>query len=104
MEINIGTGDPNGDPVAAIPEGLPAATAEFIEKPKPELPTPEAILSRLDAIGNDLRALIVDAKKLATGKGFEPHEDPMRCIAIAQSELQTGFLWLKRSINRQKGF
>lgn len=69
-----------------------------------DIPTPEALCARLEAIGNDLRNLIVDAKRLKRIQGLEAHQDQGRALAQGQSFLQTGFMWIRRAIRPQSDF
>ena len=74
---------------------------------KPEVspaPTAEELLARMDAIGVELRSLIVLAKRIPRINGLEPHQDSSKSLATAQSSLQTGFMWLRRAIEQPKIF
>ena len=55
-------------------------------------------------LGEALRVLIVTAKRLPREKALEPHQDPVRSLALAQSHLQTGFMWLRRAIDPPRMF
>lgn len=67
-------------------------------------PTAEELLARANALGDQLRALIIDVKRLPREKAIEPHLDPFRSLNIAQQTLQSGFLWLRRAIEAPKVF
>ena len=86
----------------------PAAVSVVLEgTPAPEqkpLPLPGDLMERADALGVELRALIVEVKRLPRTKGLDPHQDPVRSLAIAQTDLQTGFMWLRRAIACPKVF
>ena len=66
--------------------------------------TIEEAEERMKVLGQALRALIVDIKTLPRTKGLEPHQDPMRSLAQAQMYLQTGFLWLRKTIEAPRDF
>ena len=76
------------------------------EKKAPDIsrPTPEDILHRVEEVGIALRGLIVDTKKLAPYPGLETHQHPTRSLALAQENLQTGLMWLRRAIRPEKIF
>ena len=76
-------------PPAVAPEPLPAA---------------DELLKQADAIGEELRALIVLTKKLPRSKGLESHQESSRSLSLAQMYLQTGFMWLRKAINQPKVF
>ena len=67
-------------------------------------PDPEAMLKEINEIGNRLRELIVMSKRLPKRPELEPHQDASKCIAMAQSNLQTGFMWMRRIIEAPKVF
>lgn len=75
---------------------IPAEGHEIKELPKAM--TAEEIDSALRALGSELRRLIVSAKRLPRVPGLEAHQDPARALALAQSHLQTGFMWMRRAI------
>ena len=64
----------------------------------------ESLMERLNDLGASLREVIVEAKRLPPTQGLAPHQDPTRSIAVAQSYLQTGFMWLRRAIAPTKDF
>ena len=68
-----------------------------------EPPSKEHLLSELDRLAESIRALIVEAKRLKR-ENLEPYQDPIRSLSVAQTNLQTGFLWLRRAIEQPKTF
>lgn len=70
----------------------------------PPVQTAEELLLQVEAIGNTLRYLIVAAKRLPRDTALEPHQDPTRSLSLAQAHLQTGFMWLRRAIEKPKVF
>ena len=64
----------------------------------------DELLLRVQEIGFELREIIVQAKKLPSEPNIEMHESHMRALDVAQTQLQTGMLWLRRAITRQRGF
>jgi len=64
----------------------------------------EQALIQLEQIGEKLRELIVSTKRLPREGAFSPHQDPVRSLSLAQSHLQTGFMWLRRAIENPKVF
>lgn len=91
-----------------VPEGGPSIELEgkeIIEPPVAEpLPSAEELLKQADALGEQLRALIVLSKRLPRSKGLEPHQESSRSLSLAQMYLQTGFMWLRRAIKEPKEF
>ncbi|MBM3460742.1 MAG: hypothetical protein FJX76_01445 [Armatimonadetes bacterium] len=77
---------------------------EVVEVRAVEAPSRDALMAQANDIGNQLRALIVEAKRLPREKDLEAHQDPARALSIAQAHLQTGFLWLRKAINSPKEF
>lgn len=67
-------------------------------------PTVEELTNKVQAVGEELRALIVLTKRLPRAKGLDPHQDPTRSLSLAQMYLQTGFMWLRRAIQTPKEF
>lgn len=67
-------------------------------------PDPAELLARVNAIGDSLRVLIVETKRAPRIEGLEAHQDQTRSLAQAQAALQTGFMWLRRSIEGPKVF
>lgn len=74
-----------------------------VTDPGPQ-PTAEELIAQLDVLGDALRALIIRSKHVPRTKGLDPHQDPSRSLALAQSHLQTGFMWLRRAIDMPKVF
>ena len=71
---------------------------------KPTKETASELLARVDAAGEELRALIVAIKTLPREKNaIQTFTDPSRSLSIAQVELQTGLMWLRKAIE-PKGF
>ena len=71
---------------------------------KPTTATASELLARVDAAGEELRALIVAIKTLPREKNaIQTFTDPSRSLSIAQVELQTGLMWLRKAIE-PKGF
>lgn len=68
------------------------------------IPTKEELTVALNAIGADMRNLILTAKRMKKEQGLEPHLDSTRSLAVAQQYLQTGFMWMRRAINPTKEF
>lgn len=66
--------------------------------------TPEEVMEKLNAIGMELRSLIVATKKLPVNKALEPYQDPVRSIAQGQAYLQIGLMWLRKAIEQKKEF
>jgi hypothetical protein len=64
----------------------------------PAIPDRDELITKINAAGAILRMLILEAKKLPKEKGVEPHQDSVRSLALAQSHLQTGFMWLRRAV------
>lgn len=75
-----------------------------LERVNTDAPDPLALMEEANRLGLELRALIVRCKKLPRTPGLEPHQDEVRALAIAQSNLQTGFLWLRRAIKPEPVF
>lgn len=75
---------------------------EVKEAPKPV--NADELMLKVEELGAQLRALIVESKRVPREKGLEAHQDPVRALALAQSNLQTGFMWLRRSIKPSKDF
>ena len=71
---------------------------------KPAIPTAEELTKKMDEIGIEMRKLIVQVKRLPRQTSYESHLDPTRSLALSQSHLQTGFMWLRRAIEPTKGF
>jgi hypothetical protein len=73
-----------------------------------EIPAGEAdpveLLKQLDEIGESLRQLIVQCKRLPKDKSLAPHQESGRSLSQAQVQLQTGFMWLRRAIESPKVF
>lgn len=67
-------------------------------------PDPAEVMKRIEDIGSALRAIIIECKRLPRDKGVEAHQDPTRSLALAQAHLQTGFMWLRRSVENPKVF
>lgn len=70
----------------------------------PALMSAAEIDASLEKLGTDLRKLIVATKRLPREKNWEAHQDPSRSIALAQSHLQTGFMWLRRAVHPKDEF
>lgn len=51
-----------------------------------------------------MRRIILDVKKLPRDKALEPHQDELRCLAQAQTNLQTGLMWLRRAVEQTREF
>ena len=82
--------------------GVVEVTAKEVEPVTP--PNADDLLTEANAIGEQLRALIVKAKKLPRGEDLEAHQDPSRALSLAQMYLQTGFSWLRKAIKPAKEF
>ena len=69
-------------------------------------PPPDAdkLLQEVNQIGNRLREIIILSKKLPKKAALEPHQDASKCIAMAQANLQTGFMWMRRIFEAPKVF
>ena len=89
-----------------VPEGGPSVELHGTQVSGAPAPVPNAaeLMARVNSIGDTLRALIVETKRLPREKGCEPHQDPVRSLAQAQVHLQTGFMWLRRAIEAPKVF
>ncbi len=88
---------PNGETVQ-LPEG---------EVVGARIPTPEELTAAIDSTGELLRSLIEQIKKYHAAlprEKFAYHTEPMRSLATAQTELQTGFRWLYHSVSRRPVF
>lgn len=73
--------------------------------PPPEPPmTPEEVLARIDALGLEMRKVILRVKKLPRDMTLEPYQDLVRCLSQAQTNLQAGFMWLRRSVKQPREF
>lgn len=72
-------------------------------EPKP-VPVAAGLLLRINDLGNVLREVIIETKRLPRDAGYEPHQDPTRSLALAQAHLQTGFMWLRKAVTRPKEF
>jgi hypothetical protein len=70
----------------------------------PAISDRDELITKINAAGAILRILIIEVKKLPKEKGSEPHQDPIRSLALAQSHLQTGFMWLRRAVIIQDEF
>jgi hypothetical protein len=68
------------------------------------IPTEDELIERLNSLGSQMRELIVHAKRLPRKPGLEPYQDQVRALAISQSYLQTGFMWMRRCISPTKDF
>lgn len=69
------------------------------------LPTVDELMERSHALGVELRTLILLVKKVAKNTPMlEPHQDPTRSLGIAQSNMQAGFMWLRRAIKPTDDF
>lgn len=90
------------NPVESSSKNVTIEGREVTEKSPP--PTAEALIAEMNAIGDALRALIVLSKRLPRDGATEAHQDPIRALALAQANLQTGFMWLRRAIERPKVF
>lgn len=75
---------------------IPVEGHEIKELPK--VMTAEEIDAALAELGKELRRLIVSTKRLPRTGGLEAHQDPSRALALAQSHLQTGFMWMRRAV------
>jgi len=64
----------------------------------------DELLARANEIGEQLRKLIVDSKRVSKPKGMDPHQDPTRSLSLAQMNLQVGFMWLRRALHPTKEF
>ena len=85
-------------------EGRPGVIlAEKDAKPTPP-PTAEELLAEVERLGVELRTVIVRTKKLPRVSGLDPHQDLTKALAVAQVELQSGFMWLRRAISQPKIF
>ena len=94
-------------PLEHMPQdGHPAVELEGkpLEAPSVPPPTTEELSERVNKVGDDLRAVIVDTKRLPRVKGIDPHQDQGRALALAQAHLQTGFMWLRRAVKPQQEF
>ena len=97
------------EPIARSPEKvgtLNVGTDAVEAKHEPEAGTPTAValLQQVDEFGANLRALLVEAKKLPKVEGLDKYQEPMRSLSIAQENLQTGLMWLRRAIEKPKVF
>ena len=72
-------------------KGLDAATL-------PPAPTKEEVLREINELGEALRAMVMKAKRVPRVAGLGPHQDTIRCLSQAQNHLQTGIMWLRRSV------
>lgn len=70
----------------------------------PIVPDAAELMVRLNALGDSLRDLIVETKRLPWDRTLGPYQDPVRSIAISQSYLQTGLMWLRRAVEPTKVF
>jgi len=73
----------------------------------PEIPNQEALLAEVEELAAKMRDLIVRAKPLKlldVGTTRQPHLESKRSLGLAQDYLQTGFLWLRRAIQRPQVF
>ena len=70
----------------------------------PPAPAKDDLLREADVLGSQLRDLIVRAKRLPKDKSLEPHQDPIRALALAQANLQAGFMWLRKAIEQKREF
>lgn len=61
-------------------------------------------MKSLEELADATRKFILTAKTMPRAKGMGPHQDPLRCLAIAQNNLQTGFMWLRRAVESPKVF
>lgn len=65
----------------------------------PLVPSNEEVLAQITKLGEDVRALIVMMKRLPKVVVTETYQDRTRSLAMAQEHLQTGFLWLRKTVN-----
>lgn len=71
----------------------------------PKAPDADELLEKASAIGDQLRALIVECKKLPRDRNnILPHKDPSRSLSLSQMYMQTGFMWLRNAIKPSKEF
>ena len=93
-----------GQPLEAVAgsDNVEVVGKEIKEIPAP--PSAELLLAQANALGEQLRALIVTTKRLPRDKSLESHQDPVRSLSLAQAHLQTGFMWLRRAIEAPKVF
>lgn len=84
----------------------PDVRLQGVEMKEPKLPPPtqEDLLAESIDLGNKIRDLIVRTKRLPIQQGFKPFQDPTRSLALAQSHLQTGLLWLRKCITQDANF
>lgn len=75
-----------------------------LEISESDMPPAQDLLRRLEAAGDVLRELIVQTKRLPRTPGLESHQELGRSLALAQSHLQTGFMWMRRSIEQPREF
>ena len=73
-------------------------------KERQTTPVRSDVMDRVEKAGAEIRELIVLTKRLPREGGFESHQDPARSLSLAQSHLQTGFMWLRRAIENPKVF
>lgn len=87
----------NGPEIEVVAKEMPA------DAPKP--PSKDDLLAKANELGDQMRALIVEAKRLPRGKNsIAPHQDPSRALSLSQMYLQTGFMWLRKAIEVPKEF
>lgn len=97
--------DQNSGPLEVPPELEGKVVLEG--KPAAEPPakaTPEELMAEIQEIGDRLRAVILKAKRIDRAKMLDAHQDPLRSLSLAQSNLQTGFMWLRRAIEQPRTF
>lgn len=101
--------DQSAGPLEIInPEKAPGLELRGKEIPPdvkiPKVPLAADLSIEADALGEQMRQLIVSIKRLPRSAGLDPHQDPVRALSLAQAHLQTGFMWLRRAIETPKVF
>lgn len=86
--------NPNVEPLKVVADNMERAGK----------PTVAEVMAKVNELGAALRVVIVEVKSLPRTPGLDPHQDTTRSLALAQSHLQTGFMWLRRAIDNPNVF
>ena len=82
----------------------PNVILEGKEVKKEPPPDADEVMEKINAMGTQMRELILLCKKVPRIDGLDPHQEQVRSLALAQAHLQTGFLWLRRGVKPDKLF
>lgn len=66
--------------------------------------TDAMLINSIKAAALAVADLCDKVERLPIEEEYESYENPRRAMAIARSELQSGFMWLIRAVARPRGF